>query len=135
MFWGKGGRAFLLSTPSFVLNPLRQNCLNTALSLEASRQGLAQGELNGMVSSLGYFVGAASGLIWSRIYSWGVGNGVPGIMWAIICGSQALQVSGRPVSLEWLALFLTHGWRVQMVVVKLYLKGLPEISPRAGARK
>ena len=38
------------------------------------RRGLAQGELNGMVSSLGYFVGAASGLVWSRIYSFGAGS-------------------------------------------------------------
>ena len=57
------------------------NCLNTALALEASRCGMAQGELNGMVSSLGYFVGAASGFIWSRIYTFGVRSGRPGTMW------------------------------------------------------
>jgi hypothetical protein len=44
------------------------------VQLEASRRGLAQGELNGMVSSLGYFVGAASGLVWSRIYSFGAAD-------------------------------------------------------------
>ena len=43
----------MLATPSFMLNPLRMNCLNTALSLEAASSGMAQGELNGMVSSLG----------------------------------------------------------------------------------
>jgi uncharacterized membrane protein len=99
------GRAFKWSTPTALLNPLRQNTLTTAFSLEASRRDLAQGQLNGMVSSLGYFIGMTGGIFWSRLYAFGVRRGMPDIIWRVICVVQLIQ----------------------MVLVGIFLRGLPDV--------
>ena len=51
-----------------------------------------QGELQGMVSSLGYFVNAISGYVWARIYAFGLRNGVPGLIWMVIGAVQVAQM-------------------------------------------
>lgn len=107
------GRAFVWSAPTALLNPLRQNTLTTAFSLEASRQGLAQGQLNGMVSSLGYFVGMTGGFFWSRLYVFGVRRGSPGIIWRVICAVQVIQ----------------------MALVGIFMRGLPDVSAKHARRR
>lgn len=97
--------AFMWSTPTALLNPLRQNTLTTLGSIEASRQGLAQGQLTGMVSSLGYFIGMTGGLFWSRLYAFGVRRGTPGIIWRVICAVQVIQ----------------------MAVVAIFLRDMPDV--------
>ena len=106
-------RVFMWSAPTALFNPLRQNTLGTAFSLEAARCGLAQGQLNGMVSSLGYFVGMTGGLFWSRIYAFGVRRGTPGIIWRIICVAQVIQ----------------------MTMVGMFMRDLPDIHAKHAKRR
>ena len=87
-----GGRIFTVAAPLFVLSPLRQNCLATAQALEASEQGIAQGELRGMITNLGSVVSILSGFCWSRVFAFSVRANITGLIWYMATALALIQL-------------------------------------------
>jgi hypothetical protein len=76
---------FYLVLPSFFLNILRSQALQTALVHEASSTaGFGQGELRGMMSNLSTVTSVISPLLWSNLYALGVRRGRGALFYHVV---------------------------------------------------